>query len=137
MVLRNQADDRTKRRPITFSAGEGRGSAALTARREGIIMMYAEYEMAAVLVLFVDAGCEVMATRLRRAHPARMPDRQAAPPLSKTHGTRSAPTDYRTGSSAPPKGLRLTMARSHARRMERRRVKKEFQAWLEITSQPL
>ena len=82
MVLRNQADDRRKRRPITFSAGDGRGSAALTARREGTIMMYAEYEMAAVLVLLVGAGCEVMATRLRRAHPARMPDRQAAPPLS-------------------------------------------------------
>jgi len=100
-------------------------------------MMYAEYEMAAVLVLLVGAGCEVMTTRLRRAHPAGMPDRKAAPPVSKTPGTRSAPTDYRTGSSAPPKGLRLAMERSHARRMERRRVKKEFQAWLEITSQPL
>ena len=100
-------------------------------------MMYAEYEMAAVLVLVVGAGVEVMATRLRRAHPTRLPDRKAAPPLSNTHGTRSAPMDYRTGSSAPPKGLRLARERSHARRLDRRRVKKEFQAWLEITSQPL
>ncbi|RUP33600.1 MULTISPECIES: hypothetical protein [Mycolicibacterium] len=100
-------------------------------------MTYAEYEMAAVLVLLVGAGCEVMVTRLRRAHPTPMPDRKAAPPISKTHGTRLSPTDYRTGSSASPKGLRLAMERSHAKRQERRRVKKEFQAWLEITSQPL
>jgi hypothetical protein len=100
-------------------------------------MMYAEYEMAAVLVLVVGAACEVTATHLRRAHPTRMPDRRAVPPLSKTHGTRSTPTDYRTGDSAPSNGLRLAMERSHARRMERRRVKMEFQAWLEITSQPL
>ncbi len=100
-------------------------------------MMYAEYEVAAVLVLLVGAACEVTATHLRRAHPARLPDRKAAPPLSKAHGTRSVPTVYRTGDSPLSNGLRLAMERSHARRMERRRVKMEFEAWLEITSRPL
>ncbi|MFY9478776.1 MAG: hypothetical protein WAQ08_14120 [Aquabacterium sp.] len=100
-------------------------------------MMYAEYEMAALVVLLVGAGCEVVATNLRRAHPTRMPDREAAPPISKIHGTHSLSRDYRAGGSVEAKGLRLAMDRSHAKRAQRRREKREFQIWLDITSRPL
>ena len=100
-------------------------------------MMYAEFEVAALSVLLVGAGCEVVATNLRRAHPTWMPDRQAAPPISKAHGTRSTSRDYRAGGSVDAKGLRLAMERSHAKRAQRRREKREFQVWLDITSRPL
>ena len=100
-------------------------------------MMYAEYEMAALVVLMVGAGCEVVATNLRRAHPTRMPDRKAAPPISKTHGTHSALRNHWAGGSVEAKGLRLAMDRSHAKRAQRRREKREFQIWLDITSRPM
>lgn len=100
-------------------------------------MTYAEYEMAALVVLLVGAGCEVVATNLRRAHPTRMPDRKAAPPIAKTHGTHSVSRDYRSGGSVDAKVLRLSMEPSHDKRAQRRREKREFQAWLDITSRPM
>lgn len=99
-------------------------------------MMDAAYGLLALLlVTLAGAGC-AMASRLRRIRPKRI-SAEAAPPIAKTHRTHSAPRGYRTGASGGSTGLRLAIERSHAKREQKRRERKEFQAWLEITSEPL
>ncbi|MUL77960.1 hypothetical protein [Mycolicibacterium sp. CBMA 226] len=98
-------------------------------------MTYAELGISALLLVVVlGEAVRATASRLRRIRRARVSDRR---PVQKNHGTHSAPRDYRTDAPANSKGLRLAMERSHAKREQRRREKREFQAWLEITSEPL
>ncbi|BBX86383.1 hypothetical protein MAUB_42560 [Mycolicibacterium aubagnense] len=100
-------------------------------------MMYAQFAMLALLLVMLGAAGCAMVSRLLRIRPTRLSDQRAVPLISKPHRTRLAPRDYRTGASARLTGLRLAIERSHARRAQRRRKQKEFQAWLEITSEPL
>jgi hypothetical protein len=100
-------------------------------------MMYAEVGISAVLLVVLGSSGRAITARLRRIRRTRLPDRHAMLRLQKTHGKRSPAGTYPTGGSANSKGLRLAIERSHAKRVQRRRAKREFQAWLEITSQPL
>jgi len=100
-------------------------------------MMYAEVGISAVLLVVLGGGGRAITARLRRSRRTRLPDRHAALRLQKAHGTHSAARAYPTIGSASSNGLRLAIERSHAKRVRRRRAKKEFQAWLQITSEPL
>jgi len=100
-------------------------------------MMYAEIGISAVLLVVLGTGGRAITARLRRVRRTRLSDRHGALQLQKTHGNRSAARAYPTSGSANSKGLRLAFERSHAKRVQRRREKREFQAWLDITSQPL
>ncbi|MCX8559671.1 hypothetical protein OS122_02000 [Mycolicibacterium mucogenicum] len=106
------------------------------ARREGTIMMYAELGFSAVLLVVLGGAGRAAAARLRRIRGTGGSGGRREPPR-KTVGTHSAARDYPASGATNSKGLRLAIERSHARRVERRREKREFQAWLEITSQPL
>ena len=110
-------------------------------------MMTAAYGMLTTPLVVLVVAVYAMVSRWRRIRPTRLPKRlgraTSRPPCIEPlrlqyDRTRSVPRDYKTARSPiNAKGLRLFADRLQARRAQRRREQWEFQAWLEITSEPL
>ncbi|GAB5894671.1 hypothetical protein OKHIL_04780 [Mycolicibacterium mageritense] len=98
-------------------------------------MLNAAYGIVAVLLAaFVIAR----RTLVRRARPARSQEvthRSDAEP-SQHLGIGGPRPNYRTSPSTISKGMRVFVSRLHAERAQRRLEQREFQTWLEITSEP-
>ncbi|WP_155927775.1 hypothetical protein [Mycolicibacterium sp. CBMA 234] len=94
------------------------------------------YETLAALLAVLGIAGSVVVSRLRRVRRDRLPNQQSALPISRAHRTHSAPRDYKATPATSSTGMRLFIDRMHAERAQRRRERREFQAWLEITSEP-
>ncbi|MUL45743.1 hypothetical protein FZI85_23645 [Mycobacterium sp. CBMA293] len=94
------------------------------------------YETLIALLAVLGVAGSVLVSRPRHVRRGRLPHQLSAPSISQIHGKRLAPMDYRSAASTNSKGMKLFIDRMHAERAQRRRERREFQAWLEITSEP-